>query len=104
VKKRLILSVVLAAPLAVGSLAIVNIVGLPVALRYIVSPGFVFGMNAAPSGSWVGDISDALRMAIAGNEVYYALLIFLLLSWMRRGRRAESAQQERDAVEQRRAS
>ncbi|HVB87504.1 MAG TPA: hypothetical protein VNK23_12660 [Candidatus Dormibacteraeota bacterium] len=104
-KTRLILAVLLAAPLAVVSLAIVNIAGLPVALRYIVSPGFIFGMNAAPSGSWIGDISDALRMAIAGNEVYYAILIFLLLSWTGRGRRrAESTRQERDAVERRRAS
>jgi hypothetical protein len=53
-----------------------------------VSPGFIFGMNAAPSGSWIGDISDALRMAIAGNEVYYAALIFLLLSWIARRRAA----------------
>lgn len=92
VKKRLILSALLAAPLAVASLAIVNVAGLPAAARYIVSPGFVFGMHAAPSGSWIGDISDALRLAIAGNEVYYAVLIFVLLSLIGRGRRsAESA-------------
>jgi len=88
VKLRVIISVLLAAPLAIVSLAIVNVAGLPVALRYIVSPGFIFGMNAAPSGSWVGDISDALRMAIAGNEVYYAVLIFLALSWLGRKTRA----------------
>ena len=81
----------LAAPLAVASLAIVNIAGLPVAIRYIVSPGYIFGMNAAPSGSWIGDISDALRMAIAGNEVYYAALIFLALSWMARRRAVAGA-------------
>jgi hypothetical protein len=105
VKLRLILSLVLAAPLAVVSLAIVNVAGLPAAIRYIVSPGFVFGMNAAPSGSWIGDISNALRMAIAGNEVFYAALIFLLLSWLSRGRRrAASTVKGTEEVVERRAS
>jgi hypothetical protein len=82
------ISLLLAAPLAVLSLAIGDVGGLPDALRYAVSPGFIFGLQAAPSGSWIGDISDALRIAIAGNEIYYAALIFLALSWLARRRRA----------------
>ena len=78
-------------PLAVFSLAIVDYVGLPNIIRYAVSPGFIFGVNAAPSGSWIGDISNALRWAIAGNEVYYAILIFLALSLLSRKRRAPEA-------------
>lgn len=82
------LALVLAAPLAVLALGIGDFTGLPAIARYAVSPGYLFGSHAAPSGSWIGDISDALRWAIAGNEIYYATLIFLLLIWLRRGRRA----------------
>jgi hypothetical protein len=88
-----------AAPLAVLSLAIADFVGLPNAIRYLVSPGFIFGLNAAPSGSWIGDISNALRMAIAGNEIYYALLIFLALSWL--GRKRNSSERSSDEGVQR---
>ncbi|MGH9716328.1 MAG: hypothetical protein ACRD4R_06345 [Candidatus Acidiferrales bacterium] len=106
VKIRIVVSAILAAPLAVLSLAIGDVAGLPAAVRYLVSPGFAFGVHAAPSGSWIGDISNALRMAIAGNEVYYAILIFIALSCLKRGsRRSESAtNEERDIARQRRAS
>lgn len=86
-KIRVAASLLIAAPLAVLSLAIGDAIGLPAAIRYIVSPGFIFGLQAAPSGSWIGDISNALRIAIAGNELYYAILIFLALSWFGRLRR-----------------
>jgi hypothetical protein len=94
VKIRIVFSLLLAAPLAVASLAIVDIGGLPGIIRYAVSPGFVFGINAVPSGSWIGDISNALRYAIAGNELYYAILIFLALSWLNRKKRAPDAAAE----------
>lgn len=94
-KAKIGASLLIAAPLAVLSLAIGDLAGLPDAVRYAASPGFIFGLRAAPSGSWIGDISDALRIAIAGNEIYYALLIFLALSWLGRKRRArESANEE----------
>ncbi len=96
VKIRVLASLLCGAPLAVLSLAIADFAGLPNIIRYAVSPGFVFGLNAAPSGSWIGDISNALRMAIAGNELYYAILIFLALSWLsRRKRPLESRNDER---------
>jgi hypothetical protein len=91
VKFRMILSLLLAAPFAVLALATGDVTGLPDMVRYAVSPGFVFGLHAAPSGSWIGDISTALRIAIAGNEIYYAFLIFLALSWLGRRRRAGGA-------------
>jgi hypothetical protein len=96
VKGRIVASLLCAAPLAVVSLAIADFVGLPNILRYLVSPGFIFGINAAPSGSWIGDISNALRFAIAGNEVYYAILIFLALSWL--GRRKRAAENRDDEL------
>ncbi len=101
VKIRVIVSLLLAVPLAVASLAVVDYVGLPQVIRYAVSPGFIFGVNAAPSGSWIGDISNALRYAIAGNEVYYAILIFLVLSWVGRKKRT-SEPLDQEIVEQRR--
>jgi hypothetical protein len=101
VKTRIAASLLCAAPLAVLSLAIVDYVGLPAVIRYAVSPGFIFGINAAPSGSWIGDISDALRYAIAGNEIYYATLIFLALTWLSRKTRASETLDE-EVVEQRR--
>lgn len=101
VKIRIAASLLCAVPLAVLSLAIVDYVGLPAVIRYLVSPGFIFGVNAAPSGSWIGDISNALRYAIAGNEIYYATLIFLLLTWLRRKRRATEITED-DFAEQRR--
>jgi len=87
-KIRLVLSILLAAPLAVFALAIGDVGGLANAARYAVSPGFILGLQAPPTGSWIGDISNALRIAIAINEIYYALLIFALLSWLGRGKRA----------------
>lgn len=101
VKIRVVVSLLLAAPLAVASLAIVDFMGLPNVIRYAVSPGFIFGVNAAPSGSWISDISNALRYAIAGNEIYYAILIFLTLSWLGRKKRTAGSS-DREIVEQRR--
>lgn len=100
-KTRIAVSLICAAPLAVLSLAIADYVGLPAVIRYAVSPGFLFGVNAAPSGSWIGDISDALRYAIAGNEIYYAAIIFLALTWLSRKKRAAETVDE-TLVEQRR--
>lgn len=82
------MSILLAAPLAVFALAIGDIGGLASVARYAVSPGFIFGLQAPSSGSWIGDISNALRIAIAVNEIYYAILIFAVLSWLNRGKRA----------------
>ena len=90
-KTRIILSIVLAAPLAIVALASGDVGGLANVVRYAVSPGFIFGMQAPSSGSWIGDISNALRIAIAVNEVYYAILIFAALSWLARGKRAATA-------------
>jgi hypothetical protein len=88
-KFRTVLSIILAAPLAVLSLAIGDYVGEPDFVRYGVSPGFILGLHLAPSGSFVGDVSRVLRIAIAANEIYYAILIFLVLSWCsRKSRRA----------------
>jgi hypothetical protein len=87
VKIRLVLSILLAAPLAVLALAIGDAGGLANVARYAVSPGFIFGLQAPSSGSWIGDISNALRIAIAINEVYYAILIFAVLSLLGRGKR-----------------
>jgi hypothetical protein len=87
-KIRAVLSILLAAPLAILALAIGDVGGLANVARYAVSPGFIFGLQAPSSGSWIGDISNALRIAIAINEVYYAILIFALLSWLSRGKRA----------------
>lgn len=94
-KLRIAFSLLLAAPLAVLSLAVADFGALPEVVRYAVSPGFIFGLHAAPSGSWVGDISNTLRIAIAGNEIYYAVLIFLVLGWWRRGRRNPVASSEK---------
>ncbi len=100
VKIKVIVSLLLAAPLAVASLAVVDYVGLANVVRYAVSPGLIFGIHAAPSGSWIGDISNALRYAIVGNEIYYAILIFLALSWV--GRKKQTAESsDREIVEQR---
>jgi hypothetical protein len=88
VKIRIILSILFAAPLAVLALAIGDVGGLANFARYAVSPGFVFGLQAPSSGSWIGDISNALRIAIAINEIYYAILIFAALSWLGRAKRA----------------
>jgi hypothetical protein len=99
VKVRIFLSIVLAAPLAVVSLAIGDVAGLPAAVRYAVSPGFVFGLNAAPSGSWIGDISNALRFAIAGNEIYYAVLIFLALGLLGGKKRATGSLKDERVIE-----
>lgn len=76
---RIVLSLLLAAPLAVLALAIGDVGGLANVARYAVSPGFFFGLQAPSSGSWIGDISDALRIAIVINEIYYAILLFLAL-------------------------
>lgn len=84
----------LAAPLAVVALASADAGGLANVARYAVSPGFIFGLQAPSSGSWIGDISNALRIAIAVNEIYYAVLIFALLSWLGRKKRAEKRQAE----------
>lgn len=100
VKIRVIVSLLLAAPLAVASLAVFDYAGLPNVIRYAVSPGLIFGVHAHPSGSWIGDISNALRYAIVGNEIYYAILIFLALSWV--GRKKQTAKSsDREIVEQR---
>lgn len=101
-KTRIILSAIFAAPFAVLSLAIADFASLPPAIRYAVSPGFIFGIHAAPSGSWIGDISDALRWALAGNEVYYAVLIFLALSWFRRKKLPRESAKEDEVIERRR--
>jgi hypothetical protein len=87
-KVRIILSILLAAPLAILALAIGDVGGLANLARYAVSPGFIFGLQAPSSGSWIVDISNALRIAIAVNEIYYAALIFAVLSWLARGKRA----------------
>jgi hypothetical protein len=87
-KIRIILSILLAAPLAVLALAIGDVGGLGNIARYAVSPGFIFGLQAPSSGSWIGDISNALRIAIAVNELYYAILIFAVLSWVGHGKGA----------------
>jgi hypothetical protein len=99
VKIRTLLSIVLAAPLAVVSLAIGDFPGMPAMVRYLVSPGFLFGINAAPSGSWIGDISNALRFAIAGNEIYYAVLIFLALGWFGGKKRATKSLRDDRVIE-----
>ncbi|MDE3110405.1 MAG: hypothetical protein KGL02_10755 [Acidobacteriota bacterium] len=102
-KIRIVASLLIAAPLAVLSLAVADVGGMPSAMRYVVSPGFIFGLQAPPSGSWIGDISDALRIAIAGNELYYAILIFLVLTWLgRKKRHAESVGTAEGVVAQRR--
>jgi len=88
VKIRLILSILLAAPIAVLALAIGDVGGLANVARYAVSPGFIFGLQTPSSGSWIGDISNALRIALAVNELYYAILIFATLCWLNRVRRA----------------
>lgn len=90
-KTRIILSILLAAPLAIFALAIGDVGGLANLARYAVSPGFIFGLQAPSSGSWIGDISNALRIAIAVNEIYYAILVFAALSWLGRGKRAAKA-------------
>lgn|GEM_PF-3811537 len=100
-KSRVAISLLLASPCAVLSLAIGDAGGLPDVLRYAVSPGFIWALRAAPSGSWIGDISDALRIAIAGNEIYYAALIFLVLSWFARRRRAAKDLHEQLAEQRR---
>jgi hypothetical protein len=87
VRFRTVISIILAAPLAVLSLAISDYVGVPDFVRYEISPGFILGLDLAPSGSFVGDVSRVLRIAIAANEIYYAILIFLVLSWCSRKRR-----------------
>ena len=99
VKNRILLSIVLAVPLAVVSLAIGDFPGMPAIVRYAVSPGFVFGMNAAPSGSWIGDISNALRFAIAGNEIYYAVLIFVVLGLLSGKKRATESLRDGGVIE-----
>lgn len=91
----------IAAPVAVLALAIGDVGGLPEVFRYIVSPGFIFGLQAPSSGSWIGDISNALRIAIAGNEIYYGALVFVALSWLGRKRRATEGRSEQ-IVEQHR--
>ena len=100
VKMRIVLSIILAAPLSVVSLAIGDFPGMPAIVRYAVSPGFIFGLNAAPSGSWIGDISNALRFAIAGNEIYYAVLIFAVLGLLGGRKRATESFEDDGVVEQ----
>ncbi len=95
VKTKVILSILLAAPLAVLALEVGDVGGLANVVRYAISPGFIFGLQAPSSGSWIGDISNALRIAIAVNEVYYAVLIFALLSWLRRRKRAAKTPAEK---------
>lgn len=90
-KIRIALSLLCAAPLAVLALAIGDVAGLANIARDAVSPGFIFGLQAPSSGSWIGDISDALRISIAINEIYYAILIFLALGWLARKKRPAKA-------------
>jgi hypothetical protein len=87
VKTRIISSLLLAIPLSIAALAIGDVGGLANLARYAVSPGFIFGLQAPSSGSWIGDISNVLRIAIAVNEIYYAALIFATLSWLGRNKR-----------------
>lgn len=101
VKIRVILSILAAAPLAVLALAVGDVTGLANIVRYVVSPGFMFGLRAPSSGSWIGDISNALRIAIAVNEVYYAILIFAALSWLTRSKPAASTSAQRLSDSQR---
>ena len=94
-RNRVILSVLLAAPPAVLALAIRDVGGLANVIRYAVSPGFIIGLQAPSTGSWIGDISNALRNAITINEIYYAVLIFAVLNWMARTNRAAKLRPKR---------
>lgn len=83
VTRRIVWSVVLAIPLAFVSFAVADSVRTPNVIRYLIAPGFVLSLHLSPGGSTFSEsLSRMVWLTLAANTAYYAVPIFVVLSWL----------------------
>jgi hypothetical protein len=71
------------------SMAIADHVGTPELIRYIFSPGYVFGMRYASGSGFFDTLGSFARISLTVNIIYYGLVSFLLFrkfNWPKRPR------------------
>jgi len=80
---RLTLSLILALPFAFLILGVAGQVGTPGIVRCAISPGYILGLQLPLSGSFADNLARFVWVALVENEIYYGLLIFLVISLRR---------------------
>lgn len=79
--RRIVIALIVAAPLALLAIRFVDLVGGPHFLQYAISPGSYVGLQMPAAGSISDNLSRFVWTAVFVNEVYYAVLAFLVI-WL----------------------
>lgn len=93
--RRIVTALIVAIPFALVSLHYAFDIGGPQILEYIVSPGSYVGFYAPPADNMIDFIGHYAWTALAVNEVYYAILVFLAISLVRLIRHSGGAGSEK---------